>query len=70
MSRKRVKVTNENNSGRNQEFHDNYTGNDMTRKQFVEKIKNGEYQNYHIRKINGVDTPVSNPDNSENNNLG
>lgn len=70
MSRKRIKVTNENNSGRNQQFHDNYTGDDMTRKQFADKIKNGEYPNYHVRRINGVDTPVSNPDHSENNNLG
>jgi hypothetical protein len=70
MSRKRIKVTNESNSGRNQQFHDNYTGDDMTRKQFVDKIRNGDYPNYHVRKINGVDTPVSNPDSSENNNLG
>lgn len=70
MSRKRIKVTNESNSGRNQQFHDNYTGDDMTRKQFVDKIRNGDYLNYHVRKINGVDTPVSNPDSSENNNLG
>lgn len=42
----------------------------MTRKQLVDKIKNGEYPNYNVRKINGIVTPVSNPDNSENNNLG
>ncbi|NJO74001.1 MAG: hypothetical protein HC833_09790 [Leptolyngbyaceae cyanobacterium RM1_406_9] len=70
MSRKRIKVTDESNSGRNQQFYDNYTGDDMTRKQFVDKIRNGDYPNYHVRKINGVDTPVSNPDSSENNNLG
>lgn len=69
MSRKRVKVTQESDSGRNQQFHDNYTGADMTRKQFVDKIKAGDYQNYHIRNINGVETPVSNPDKSEVNNL-
>lgn len=70
MSRKRIKVTNESNSGGNQQFHDNYTGDDMTRKQFVDKIRNGDYPNYHVRNINGVDTPVSNPDSSKNNNLG
>jgi hypothetical protein len=69
MSRKRVKVTQESDSGRNQQFHDYYTNVDMTRKQFVNKIKAGEYPNYHIRKINRVETPVSNPDNSEANNL-
>jgi hypothetical protein len=51
MSRKRIKVTNESNSGRNQQFHDNYTGDDMTRKQFVDKIRNGDYPNYHLIQI-------------------
>jgi vacuolar-type H+-ATPase subunit D/Vma8 len=69
MSRKRVKVTHESDTGRNQRFHDNYTGEDMTRKQFVDKIKRGEYPNHHVRNINGVDTPVFNPDKSESNNL-
>lgn len=69
MPRKRVKVTEESNSGRNQKFHDNCTGANMTRKQFVKEIKKGNYSNYHVRKINGVDTPVSNPDKTKNNNL-
>lgn len=70
MARKRVTVTREATSGRNQKFHDNYTGEDMTRGQFVKEIKKGNYEQYHIRKINGVDTPVSNPDGTEGNNLG
>ncbi|ACK68225.1 conserved hypothetical protein [Rippkaea orientalis PCC 8801] len=70
MARKRISVTSENTKGGNEKFHDNYTGEDMTRKEFVGKIKNGEYANYHIRKINGRETPVSNPDKSEKNNLG
>ena len=69
MAKKRIEVTQESDSGRNQKFHDNYTDIDMNRKQFVNKIKAGEYPNYHIRKINGIETPVSNPDNSEANNL-
>ncbi len=69
MARKRITVTQENQTGRNQKFHDNYTGEDMSREQFVSKIKRGEYQNYHVRTINGVETPVSNPDQSEANNL-
>lgn len=69
MARKRVTVTNESETGRNQTFHDNYKGNDMTRSQFVKKIEQGEYQNYHVRTINGVKTPVSNPDGSSGNNL-
>jgi hypothetical protein len=67
---KRVTVTRESDSGRNQRFHDNYTGREMSRDEFVRQIRQGNYDNYHVRKINGVPTPVSNPDNSENNNLG
>lgn len=69
MARKRVTVTRESDSGRNERFHDNYTGDDMTRTQFVSKINQGLYSNYHTRIINGIETPVSNPDESENNNL-
>lgn len=68
--RKRVSVTQETNSGRNQRFRDNYNGNEMSRSEFVRQIERGNYENYHIRKINNVKTPVSNPDKSENNNLG
>jgi len=66
---KRVKVTQESDTGRNQKFHDNFTGADMTRAKFVREIKSGNYDNYHVRNINGVDTPVSNPDATRNNNL-
>lgn len=70
MARKRVTVTSESNSGRNQRFHDNYNGADMTRSQFVKEIENANYSNYHIRSVNGIKTPVSNPDSKTNNNLG
>jgi hypothetical protein len=69
MARKRVTVTKENHKGRNEKFHDNYNGSDMTRQQFANEIKKGSYSNYHVRNINGLDTPVSNPDKSKNNNL-
>ena len=69
MANKRVKVTKENNSGRNLKFHDNYSGEDMTRAQFVKKIETNEYEDYHVRNINNVKTPVSNPDSTKNNNL-
>lgn len=69
MARKRVSVTRESKTGRNEQFRDNYLKTNMTRNQFVQKIKSGEYENYHVRNINGVDTPVSNPDGSKNNNL-
>ena len=67
---KRVSVTTENATGRNTNFHDNYTGANMSRSQFVKEIQSGNYPNYHVRMINGVATPASNPDKSTNNNLG
>ncbi len=69
MGRKRVTVTQENDTGRNKKFHDNSTGEDMSRAQFVKKIEQGNYDDYHVRKINNVKTPVSNPDATKNNNL-
>ena len=66
---KRITVTRESDTGRNERFHDNQTKRDMTRTEFVRQIESGNYPHYHIRKINGVKTPVSNPDSSENNNL-
>lgn len=66
---KRVKTTKENDSGRNLEFHDPGRNRDMTRAQFVKEIEHGNYSDYHVRKINGIKTPVSNPDGSEGNNL-
>ena len=69
MARKRVTVTSESDSGRNLTFHDNYNGADMTRAQFVQQINTGAYPGYHVRTVNGVKTPVSNPDGSEHNNL-
>ncbi|MCG3692181.1 hypothetical protein [Aliarcobacter butzleri] len=70
MGRQRVSVTRESDTGRNERFHDNYKGTDMTRSQFVREINNGNYENYHVRNINGIPTPVSNPDSTRNNNLG
>lgn len=69
MGRKRVVVTKESDTGRNQIFHDNYTGEDMSRTQFVRKIEKGDYNNYHVRDVNGIKTPVSNPDAERDNNL-
>lgn len=66
---KRVKVTAESETGRNTRFRDTRTGADMTRAEFVRKIHGGKYDRYHVREINGLETPVSNPDKSTNNNL-
>ena len=69
MARKRISVIEESKTGRNRKFRDNYSGGDMTRPEFVKKIESGGYANYHVRKVNGVKTPVSNPDSTRNNNL-
>lgn len=70
MARKRVSVTHESDTGRNKGFKDNYNGASMTRGQFVKQIESGNYSNYHVRNVNGMKTPVSNPDSKTNNNLG
>ena len=69
MAYKRISVAREDASRRNIRFRDNLTHREMSRSEFVRRIEAGSYPNYHIRMINGVDTPVSNPDSSENNNL-
>ncbi len=66
---KSVVVTSENDSGRNLKFHDNKSGTDMTRADFVKQIESGNFSDYHVRVINGIKTPVSNPDGKEGNNL-
>lgn len=64
----KIKATAENKSGRNTHFR---VGNrtNVSRATVVREIKNGQHQDYHVRKINGVDTPVSNPDKTTNNNI-
>jgi hypothetical protein len=69
MVRKRISTIIENETGRNLAFHDNFTGRNMSRAQFISEIESGNYANYHVRKINGIKTPVSNPDKTDLNNL-
>lgn len=70
MAKPRVSVNTQSASGRNLTFHDNVTGRNMNAQQFVRSIELGNYPGYHVRNINGIDTPVSNPDSSRGNNLG
>lgn len=65
--RKSVKTTRESKTGRNTQFKGS-TGK-MDRRTFVKRIEGGHYPGYHVRNINGVKTPVSNPDKSKGNNL-
>jgi hypothetical protein len=65
---KKVTVTRESETGRNERFQ--IGSREVSRAQFVREIKDGEHPDYHVRNINGIDTPVSNPDGKERNNLG
>lgn len=67
---RRVKVTLESDTGRNLRFKDKGTGRYMNSSEFVTAIKNGTYPDYHVRTINGIQTPASNPDGKDTNNLG
>lgn len=69
MARKNIIVTQESKTGRNLAFRDPTKKQDMSRAEFVKRIEKGEYDGYHIREINGIKTPASNPDGSEKNNL-
>lgn len=69
MAKNVISIT-QNSTGRNITFKDISSGTKMTRSQFVTKIENNKYSDYHIRTINGIKTPCSNPDKSERNNLG
>lgn len=42
----------------------------MTRAELNKAINNSTYSGYHVRNVNGKETPVSNPDSSKRNNLG
>lgn len=66
---KRVVVVSESETGRNQRFRDTTTGRVMSRQEFVRSIEQGAYPKYHVRVINGIATPVSNPDGREGSNL-
>lgn len=71
MTKKKPQITviKESDSGRNERFRDNETGKGMTRPQLVREIERGNYDDYHVREINGVKTPVSNPAGKASNNL-
>lgn len=66
----RYKVVSQTKSGRNTRFKNTSTGKVISRTQFVREIKSGKHKGYHVRKVNGLQTPVSNPDKSSRNNLG
>lgn len=66
----RVVVIKESDSGRNERFLDQLSGHEMSREELVARIQAGEYPDYKVVLINGLDTPVSKPDGITENNLG
>jgi len=60
----------EDESGRNLEFMDVTTGMKMDRQDFIKLIRDGKYPRYHVRVIEGIETPVSNPNKDHEDNLG
>jgi len=71
MPRKpRLSVTRETSSGRNQEFRDSRTGATMPSAEAFVASNAASTPGYHVRRIRGVKTPVSNPNGQSSDNLG
>ncbi|MGB0453995.1 MAG: DUF6973 domain-containing protein [Bacteriovoracaceae bacterium] len=66
---KPVIVLTEDENGRNQTFLDLVRNQVLTREEFVSQIEAKNYPGYTVKQINGVPTPVSNPDGRRTNNL-
>jgi hypothetical protein len=66
----RVVVIREDRTGRNTRFRDVVTGREMTREELVTEIRAGNYPGYEIRTINGLETPMSRPSTTPDDNLG
>ncbi|MDD5382314.1 MAG: DUF3892 domain-containing protein [Candidatus Margulisbacteria bacterium] len=66
---KNIKVTKETGTGLNQEFYDPAKHKTMTRGEFVQEIKVGNYPDYNVMNKDGKNIPRSNPDGSTGNNL-
>ncbi len=65
----KLKVTKQSKTGKNLRFTDTTTGRNMSLSQAITAVKNGKYNNYHVRKTKSGDIIASNPDGSKNNNL-
>ena len=67
-----VKTIAETSTGRNTLFQNTGNNEIMTRQEFANRIKNPNsvyHEDYYVRNINSIETPVSKPDRSTNNNL-
>ena len=66
---KSVIAASEDRKGRNHAFTDVQSGKSFSREEFVQLIEAGRFPEYHIRVINGIKTPVSNPNHKLTDNL-
>ncbi|MCR8547190.1 DUF3892 domain-containing protein [Salipiger sp. P9] len=70
MAKKRITVTRESESGLNTHFNVPGQG-EITRGRLADQIERGQHPDYHVQKLpDGRRIPRSNPNGSENDNLG
>jgi hypothetical protein len=67
---KSILVLQESETGRNEIFIDQLTGEVMNRENFVSQIQAGVYPGYTVANFNEISTPISKPDGTMGNNLG
>ncbi len=64
-----ITVTSESDTGRNLRFN-TPRGENVSRQKLAQEIRAGQHEGYHVRVINRLATPVSNPNRSSKDNLG
>lgn len=70
MAKKNISVTRESSSGLNTHFNVPGRG-EITRGRLADEIERGLHEGYHVQKLpDGRRIPRSNPDRSDDNNLG
>lgn len=69
MSRKKITVTRETETGLNTHFNVPGRG-EMTRGRLASEVEAGQHDGYHVRRVDGRRIVASNPNGSESDNLG
>lgn len=69
MSRKKITVTRENDTGLNTHFRVPGQG-EITRGRLADQVEAGRHDGYHVRRVEGRRIIASNPNGSESDNLG
>jgi hypothetical protein len=66
---KNIRAITQTPTGRNTKFKNIKTRKTITLEKFIREIQKGNYNGYHIRKMNNKKVPVSNRDKFKGNNL-